>query len=159
MPVRCWIYENALEELVAEARGWRLRETGGALLGWRDGMDYVVSRALGPGPGAKHRFSSFEPDAEWQGQQGRRIYARSGRTIAYLGDWHSHPRGGATPSRQDIDTMNDIACDPDFRAPAPLSAIAVGSGFFRRRFSCRLYVFVWNGQTLVPTELEIVETG
>lgn len=159
MSAKCWIYEAALYDLLAEANRWRLRETGGALLGWRDGSNYVVHRVLGPGPNAKHGLSSFEPDAAWQAEEGKRIYSESGRTTAYVGDWHSHPRGGAQPSKQDIDTMEDIANDPDFRSPEPLSAIAVGPGYFRRRLSWDLNVFVWNGQNLVPTEVETVRGG
>ncbi len=65
MPSRCWFDRRALNDLQVEARHWLIRETGGALLGWRDGSGVVVAHVLGPGPEAKHGFSSFEPDAEW----------------------------------------------------------------------------------------------
>lgn len=120
---RCWISEDALAQLWAEVSPWRVRETGGALLGWRDHNDAVVMRVLGPGPRAKHRLHSFEPDGAWQREQGARIYRESGRTIAFIGDWHTHPLGGHKPSPQDEVAARVIAGDPLFRAPEPLSAI------------------------------------
>lgn len=123
MRYRCWVAPSALGKLLAEANSKVLRETGGALLGWYEGTDYVVVDVLGPGPSAIHGFSHFEPDAEWQAAEGRRIYASSGRTVRYLGDWHTHPRGGCSPSMQDSDTAAEIATDVAFRTPVPLYAI------------------------------------
>lgn len=131
---------------------WWLRETGGALLGWRDGPDAVVARGLGPGPRAQHGFRSFEPDAAWQVEQGRRIYRESNRTIAYIGDWHSHPIGALVPSAQDREAVETIATDPGFRAPQPLSAVVAGRLAGRRQF--RLTVYLWRGQQF--DEMEIV---
>lgn len=157
---RCWFERGALNELLAEARRWRLRETGGALLGWRSDTEVVVRRVLGPGPKAKHGFSHFEPDAAWQGARGREIYAESGRTIAYVGDWHTHPRGRATPSRQDRKVMREIAADSDFRAPNPLSAI-VGRPWFDslRGRAPDLVIYAWHGTELAPTTLEIFDAA
>ena len=139
MRPRCWIDERALAQLVRERRRFTLRETGGALLGWRDGNDAVVAFVLGPGPKAQHRLSSFEPDGPWQAYQGTRIYEATDRLVAYIGDWHSHPRGGLRPSGQDRVAAQQIASDPDFRAPRPLSAIAGRTS----RFGCRLAVYSW----------------
>jgi integrative and conjugative element protein (TIGR02256 family) len=124
MSGHCWCARSALDALLAEARRWPIRETGGALLGWREADQWVIAQILGPGPHAKHRLSSFEPDAVWQNEQGHRIYRESGRTIRYLGDWHTHPRGMPRPSRQDRRTARLIAEDPDFKTPQPLYAIA-----------------------------------
>jgi len=121
---RCWCDERVLGQLLGEARRWPVRETGGALLGWRDNHDAVIAAVLGPGPEAQHGFSSFEPDGPWQNREGHRIYHESGRTIAYLGDWHTHPRGSARPSRRDLQTAQETAADEKFRAPDPLYGIA-----------------------------------
>lgn len=135
MPRVCWCDRRALDALCREARRWRVRETGGALLGWRgDGDEPVVAAVLGPGPDAHHGFSSFEPNATWQNRQGADIYESSGRTIAYVGDWHTHPRSRPEPSRQDRKTAREIAGDEAFRTPRPLYAIAGRrSGRVRRR--------------------------
>ena len=136
---RCWIRCIALEEMLREARRWRLRETGGALLGWHEDGRYVIDRILGPGPDAKHRFASFEPDAKWQGREGARIYCESGRTVAYLGDWHTHPRSSPYPSGQDRMTARQIAEDPDFRMSRPLYAI-LGRTLRAPRWRLRMFV-------------------
>jgi integrative and conjugative element protein (TIGR02256 family) len=149
MSSRCWIDERALRELAAEARRWLLRETGGALLGWRDGRDAVVAALLGPGPNARHRLRSFEPDGPWQVEQGRRIYEATERKVAYLGDWHTHPFGFLTPSGQDRVAARLIAEDPGFRAPEPLSAIASRSV----RSGRRLVVYSWVEERFLPMEL------
>jgi integrative and conjugative element protein (TIGR02256 family) len=121
---RCWFDRAAFKSLLLEARRSHLRETGGALLGWVEGDDWVVREVLGPGPNAKHGVSSFEPDAAWQVREGHRIYDETGWTVRYLGEWHTHPRGSTRPSAQDLKTMRDIGRDPDFETPRPLSAIA-----------------------------------
>lgn len=159
MSGRCWFDRQALTELLAEASRWQLRETGGALLGWRDGDETVVARVLGPGPNARHGRRYFEPDTEWQNAQGRRIYGESGRTIAFLGDWHTHPLGAPRPSRQDERTARMLAEDEHFRTPLPLYAIAgrslLGLSHGNR---WRLALFEWRGRdglravTLQPWE-------
>jgi integrative and conjugative element protein (TIGR02256 family) len=141
--------------MLAEARRWRVRETGGALLGWRDAEQTVVMRVLGPGPAARHGRSSFEPDTEWQLEQGRRIYAESERTIAFLGDWHTHPFGAPKPSSQDKLTARLMAEDPAFRTPVPLYAIAgrtTGRTVLGRLW--RLVIYEWHAdEGLQPVEV------
>lgn len=156
---RCWFDCGALETLFNEARRWPLRETGGALLGWRDGDDTVVARVLGPGPDAKHGWSSFEPDAAWQNRQGASIYADSERTIAYLGDWHTHPRGATAPSSQDRRTAEMLATDAAFRTPIPLYAIAGRPKWPRPHASWRLAVFEWHSHELATTPMEVCDIG
>jgi integrative and conjugative element protein (TIGR02256 family) len=142
MRPRCWIDERALGDLVAEAHRRRLRETGGALLGWRADADAVVAAVLGPGPNARHRLRSFEA------RQGRRIYAATQRKVAYVGEWHTHPFGVLSPSGQDRLAARLIAEDPDFRAPVPLSAIVGGW-----RSGGRLVVYAWIRDQFVPMDV------
>src|SRR3989442_1461190 len=91
-----WIAKTVLQTMVVEARRRAPNETGGVLLGyWADaGRQVVITDAVGPGPQAAHRRTSFEPDHEFQEAEIRRLYRGSGRRLAYLGDWHTHPRGG-----------------------------------------------------------------
>lgn len=151
MRPQCWIDERAFDAMRSEASGWSLRETGGALLGWRDGDNAVVAQALGPGPEAKHGLRSFEPDGPWQSTEGQRIYAETARCVAYIGDWHTHPIGPPRPSSQDHRAARLIAEDQAFRAPNPLSAI-FGWTFDGR---ARLFsVFLWKCD-----RLELMEVG
>lgn len=153
MPARCWIDEGAYRDLFAEADRWLVRETGGALLGWRDEDEAVISRVLGPGPQAKHRFRSFEPDPAWHRTETQKTYRESERKVSYIGDWHTHPIAPPVPSRQDRAAASTIAQDPDFRARQPLSAIM---GRSRRvpRGPWRLAVYVWVNEEFLPMEIE-----
>jgi integrative and conjugative element protein (TIGR02256 family) len=156
VPWRCWIRDVALSDLHSEARRWQLRETGGALLGWHENGAYVIDRMLGPGPKAKHGFASFEPDSEWQAREGARIYHDTGRTVAYIGDWHTHPHGNPYPSGQDRRTVEAIANDTDFRIQNPLYAILGRSLRDIRARRWRLVMYVWNGESLEPIEVDIL---
>jgi integrative and conjugative element protein (TIGR02256 family) len=152
---RCWVDKEALDNLHAEAAKWRFRETGGALLGWSEGDQFVVAKVLGPGPKARHGCRFFEPDATWQQGEGERIYRESGRRVAYIGEWHTHPLGAPTPSELDRETAQMIAEEPDFRSPRPLSAI-VGRRWVDHLRGARptLVVYVWAEDRFEEMALE-----
>jgi integrative and conjugative element protein (TIGR02256 family) len=118
-----------LREMEAEARRRFPAESGGVLLGYRYPSRRepirVVSQ-IGPGPKAVHRRNRFEPDGAWQDAEITRAYETSGRTLAYLGDWHSHPRGSGRPSALDRSTARAIAACAAARAPQPLLLILHG---------------------------------
>jgi integrative and conjugative element protein (TIGR02256 family) len=156
MPDICWCADYALTDVFAEARRWRVRETGGALLGWRGPEGPFVTRVLGPGPKAHHGWSSFEPDGEWQNAEGAHIYRATDRQVTYLGDWHTHPRGGHKPSSQDRKTARMIAGDEAFRAPTPLYAIAHRSR--RLRGDWRLTVYEVREEKLIQLAIRVVQT-
>ena len=98
-------------------------ETGGVLLGWVSVDDRIVTHVVGPGPAAHHDPDRFEPDYPWQENQIARLYESSGRKLAYLGDWHTHPGGSAAPSATDTRTLRKIADYPEARCPDPLMII------------------------------------
>lgn len=152
----CWLDRRALREVLQEGRRWHLRETGGALLGWTERNEYVVAQALGPGPRAKHGLTYFEPDGDWQVTRGHEIYFETGRTVAYLGDWHSHPWSSPVPSRRDRETARQIAEDPAFRTPQPLYGIA---GLNRRSLKryMGLVIYVWRDGTLAPARVVLFD--
>jgi len=149
----CWFHPEALNALLEEASRWPMRETGGALLGWRDERSAVITHVLGPGPNATHGWSHFEPDGKWQQREGERIYLASGRTVAYLGDWHTHPHGQPQPSRQDRKTAKLIAEDVRFRAPRPLYAIAGKPWYHLRNSEWELKMMQWQDGSLQDIRL------
>jgi integrative and conjugative element protein (TIGR02256 family) len=109
--------------MVTEAARHGPLETGGVLLGWRNGDDVVVSRVVGPGPGAQHESSTFHPDSEWQAARIADLYEQAGRRMEYLGDWHTHPGGRPRPSRRDERTLRHIARTAEARCPDPVMVI------------------------------------
>jgi integrative and conjugative element protein (TIGR02256 family) len=116
-----------LREMVREARDHAPQETGGMLIGYRTSeladAEIVVTGLIGAGPEARRTRNRFEPDGPWQQEQLERIYAQSGRVTTYLGDWHSHPRGGTRLSAIDRATYQRVASDRKARAPHPLVLI------------------------------------
>ncbi|MEA2379142.1 MAG: hypothetical protein QOD13_3049 [Thermoleophilaceae bacterium] len=111
--------------MVREAERCAPDETGGVLLGYaeQDGDDVVVLDVLGPGPNAKHDRARFEPDGRWQAERVAERYEASGRVVAYLGDWHSHPKSPPIPSKLDTRTARRIAREKAARASEPLMLI------------------------------------
>lgn len=118
-----WWSDDVLAQLIEDAERWSPRETGGALLGYRQGEAVVVRALVLGGPKARHRRSSFHPDGPWQESQIARSYAASGRIDTFLGDAHSHPAGVPRLSRRDRLTLRDTALHRQSRAPRALSAI------------------------------------
>jgi integrative and conjugative element protein (TIGR02256 family) len=123
------IAATVLAEIEAEAERTFPDESGGVLLGYAGigEPDRIrIREQIGPGPRAVHKSHRFEPDGEWQAEQIAASYAASGRVNGYLGDWHSHPHGGGSPSTLDRSTARRIAGCAEARAPHPLILIAFG---------------------------------
>jgi integrative and conjugative element protein (TIGR02256 family) len=125
---RLWLSAGVLERMIAEARRTEPLESGGVLLGWhdQDNLELVVARVLGPGLEATHRRTRFSPDGDWHREQIAEAYEASGRTVSYLGDWHSHPGGSSAPSRRDERTARRIARSRSARARRPVMLILPG---------------------------------
>ncbi len=87
-------------------------ETGGVLLGHqhRDGQ-LSVSRAGDPGPEAIRGPDSFRRDPAHAQQLADAAWSHD-RSI-WVGDWHTHPRGPASPSRVDLSTYLALLSDPE----------------------------------------------
>lgn len=143
-PVEVHVYDEALAAMVLEGQRCYPNETGGLLLGhWVPGQRTVeVHAVVGPGPRAEHHRTSFLPDWAWQQREVARLYAASGRTLAYLGDWHTHPDGPLRPSWMDRMAAMSIARAPEARAPTPILLILalrraeepqVGAWLYERR--------------------------
>lgn len=118
-----WLGKGIAASLLREAGEHAPLETGGVLLGWRSAEHICVTNVIGPGPSALRDKTSFVPDAEWQSEQIARLYSDSGRRLAYLGDWHTHPGASPTPSARDRQTLCTIARHPAARCPLPIMLI------------------------------------
>jgi integrative and conjugative element protein (TIGR02256 family) len=161
---RVWIPEDLVDFLFAEAKRCAPNETGGVLLGYfaRHPRDVVVTDVIGPGPNAFHGVDRFVPDYDYQDAEVARLYEESKRRITYLGDWHSHPNGGARLSRADRRTLRRIATSIAARAPEPLMMILDGTRGWAP--------FAWQGRVawklawlprfiVVPAEVELFRSG
>lgn len=118
-----WLGRRVLKYMEAEATRKLPNETGGVLIGYTVDGAAVLQHAVGPGPAAIHERSRFVPDYEFHTREVAKYYEASGQQCEYLGDWHSHPSGLPTLSRQDLRTMRGIASSRAARCPRPLMLI------------------------------------
>jgi integrative and conjugative element protein (TIGR02256 family) len=113
--------------MFAESRIWTPDETGGMLVGYRVEeagiVACVVTHLIDAGPGATRDRRRFVPDGSWQQKELEAVYYESGHVATYLGDWHSHPHGGPSPSPTDRTTYERVANDPDTGTMLPLVVI------------------------------------
>lgn len=123
-----WLKQSVSAQIGGEASARYPLESGGVVMGyWADTTNIVATSCLGPGPNAKHQTHEFTPDHDWQTERIADHYHLSGRTDAYLGDWHSHPDiVNPHMSWKDRSTLRRIARHAPARAPTPLMLIAAG---------------------------------
>ena len=133
---------SALREIIAEAKRWRVRETGGILVGyWVDEESAIITNVSGPGPKAHHGLYTFEPDSTFSQQQLNKIYYESDGQKTYIGDWHTHPLGSLEPSASDSETTFNVASDPDFRTSKPI-LLLFRLKLFSDRFQVRPLLYI-----------------
>lgn len=113
-------------------------ETGGILLGTETSAAAEVLQVVDAGPAAEREHARFTPDGPWQRARVAELYEASGRTLNYLGDWHSHPRGGR-PSGLDRATAARIAATTSARCPRPVFLLVTRD---RERWVLKAYRYV-----------------
>jgi integrative and conjugative element protein (TIGR02256 family) len=123
-----WISYPIFQRMIDEAEKWAPYETGGVLMGYQaQNNDLVVTDLIGAGDNATHKYTGFTPDQDYQLEQIAQVYVRSGGTITYLGDWHTHPNSKPEPSLLDKRTLTRIALTPESKNIRPIMAILGGS--------------------------------
>jgi integrative and conjugative element protein (TIGR02256 family) len=139
---RVWIPNKVIDDMVIEAERVAPLETGGAFMGYWvvPNIEVVITKQIGPGPKAKHRRYSFEPDSEWQEAEIAKIYRESGYRHTYLGDWHTHPCGNPALSWKDLRVMRKIGLSKKARVAIPLMGIVAGGSPW--------LLNIWSGNTI-----------
>ncbi len=91
-------------------------ETGGILAGVIEpGPGIRVIRASDAGPRAVQTPGHVRRDTAHVQALLDRWHAEMG--IDYVGEWHSHTFPGGYPSQEDLEELQDILRDPDYRWP------------------------------------------
>jgi len=116
-----WVYRRVVRQLMClPARPW---EVGGWLLGYwtADERALLVTHATPPAG----RGTPFGVKVSGRGHSERfdEAWEHSGGHVTFLGDWHTHPGCAALPSRRDGRAIMQLAGDPAYGTPRPLSAI------------------------------------
>lgn len=116
------ISSNALSLIIGECQIRYPKETGGILIGWRDGLIFQIEIAIGPGPNAIHKRNSFTRDGNFSQSQLDRIVIETNGRLDYLGEWHSHPNKTG-PSFTDFNSLNKIKTDLFYNIADPILGI------------------------------------
>lgn len=109
--------------MAEESEAARPNETGGVMLGHRNGRHTVVRSIVDAGPAAVRWPTGMRPDTMYQTRAIEAAFKESEGAVTYLGDWHSHPDSVGRPSRRDRRTLRNIATDRDALCPAPVMLI------------------------------------
>jgi hypothetical protein len=102
--------EQEIDERLRKARP---KETGGFLVGTVDFKARVVhvTRLLPAPPDSAGSPNKFVRGVERAPDELAKIRERTGGILNYVGEWHSHPRGGSGLSPQDKSTIDDLRRD------------------------------------------------
>jgi integrative and conjugative element protein (TIGR02256 family) len=74
------------------------QEAGGILLGSRRGRHIEITFATTPKRGDKRSRTAFHRLSLFHQRFATRAWLRLGRTLDYLGEWHTHPERDPSPS-------------------------------------------------------------
>lgn len=101
----------------------RKAEAGGILLGQRRGIHMHVVEATEPAPKDRRGRTHFDRSPAVHQEIATARWHRSGGTVDYVGEWHTHPEDMPSPSRIDREAWQAIYRS---RAPAPMIFIIAG---------------------------------
>ena len=128
-----------MENIIQECSNANGQETGGILMGYytRRHDCAVVTDVTGPPEDSKRARATF-----YRGVRG--LQAWIGRLWRekrhyYLGEWHYHPGGTATPSPTDDNQMRSISTDKKTRCPEPVLLLVGGNP--SEHWETRAYVY------------------
>lgn len=128
----------ALKVIVASSVEARGKETGGILIGHYEGSTLlaVVQEAT-----TKPRDSLFGRFWFERGAHGLKqlLSDRWQASRHYIGEWHYHPGGSATPSDPDLKAMRAIAENPAYDCGSPLLVILGRSPPLHTEFSATVF--------------------
>lgn len=108
--------------MIGECQTRYPKETGGILIGKRDGLLFHIEIAIGPGPNAIHKRNNFTRDGNFSQSQLDRIVIETKGELDYLGEWHSHPNKTG-PSITDFNSLQKIKMDLSYNIPDPILGI------------------------------------
>lgn len=92
-------------------KGWFSREAGGQLFAdIKDDVWHVVT-ATGPRSADRRGRFHFWPDRKAEQREIDRHFVKG---LEYVGDWHTHPEKIPTPSRNDINSIENVVRESTF---------------------------------------------
>jgi integrative and conjugative element protein (TIGR02256 family) len=133
------------------ARSYPL-ETGGILVGhYSDDSSFAHVTELVPAP-TDSKSSRFSFQRGVRGVQ-KFLNQMWPRRRYYLGEWHFHPEGSATPSGTDANQMRRIAYAASYHCPEPVLLILGGNP--PQQFTMESYVFLRGMSDPIALEAQV----
>ena len=126
-PTRLRIDDAHRETMTRLAREQAPRETGGILVGRREGDLVEILAISDAGPNAVSERTRFVRDGPYCQKFLEDTAHKMGSGVDYVGEWHSHPGSSAQPSPRDTESFAEIAADPDYLTTAPILIIVAPS--------------------------------
>lgn len=156
-PRSLWLHAAVAERLLALPPS--PREVAGWLLGYWTGDDshLFVTHATPPGPAGTPSGVHVSGD----GHRGRfdQAWDASHGHVTFVGDWHTHPGGPASPSPRDREAMQKLATHPAYGTPEPLIAIVQTPRWPWSRTERDIRCFLRHqGGTVVPQAHAVAST-
>lgn len=134
--IRGWIVEGA------RSCGESV-ETGGVLFGEKDDASRIVwvDDATGPPPDSAQSPDEFICGVEGVQEAGEAKAKQSGRTVHFVGMWHTHPATEAIPSPRDVGGMKRILTESELSPKGALLLIVGGTAAEFKPEHLGAYVF------------------
>jgi integrative and conjugative element protein (TIGR02256 family) len=128
IPSRVHVSTDAFQFIQREIQQWHGVETGGVLVGYLEGEQFVITHASDPGPRGRRRRRSVQIDGAFATEFCHDLESRSGGSVYYLGDWHVHPVGSLSLSPRDRHAAKALVEAAVSPVPQILSVIFAGDG-------------------------------
>lgn len=143
---RVVLTETAFRNIRSETLRYRVRETGGVLVGYVDAkLSVVIVDASGPGARAERKLHSVLIDGKAATVFCQQWSSKTRGRVDYLGDWHSHVSFSTRSSDVDLHAMKIMENHTQTLCFAPISLII-------SRFSLCYEVFVLRNERLVTLQ-------
>ncbi|WP_179319962.1 ThiF family adenylyltransferase [Winogradskyella helgolandensis] len=117
------ISKSVLKRIEEETKFHYPKEFGGVFIGYKSDLHFIITDILIPDH-YKNGQTIFIREPGTLNERLSEIHKMTNGEIEYLGEWHSHPNGPTTPSRTDINAMQEIAKDKNINIDKPLLMIA-----------------------------------
>jgi len=116
------ISKSVLNRIEEETKFHYPKEFGGVFIGYKADLHFIITDILIPDQ-YKNGQTIFIREPGTLNERLSEIHRITNGEIQYLGEWHSHPNGPTTPSRTDINAMQEIAKDKNINIDKPLLMI------------------------------------
>jgi len=131
-----WISEHLLNQMYLLSMRHYPNEFGGILVGVQNDNDVIISDFEVPNKFDNNK-NQFTRHASKLNKYLHESYSKSNGKLEYLGEWHTHPNTNPNFSRNDEESMKELAEDPKVKTNHPALIIL---GVSKKNYDYKLYI-------------------